>query len=58
MDEDKKMALTEAIEMVVWTNNWNVTVSGYTPLQLMTGKSVILHEKPKEMLQHSPYIKI
>ena len=40
MDEDNKMVLSEAVEMAAWTHNTNVMVSSYTPLQLMTGKSV------------------
>ena len=34
------MELNEAVEIAAWTHNANVMVSGYTPLQLVTGKSV------------------
>ena len=40
MDEDKKLVLNEVVEMVAWTHNMNAIVSGFTPLQVMTGKSV------------------
>ena len=42
MDEDKKISLGEAVEMVSWTHNTNLNVLGFQPLQLVTGKSVII----------------
>ena len=30
-----------SVDLAAWTHNTNVMVSGYTPLQLMTGKSVM-----------------
>ena len=40
LDEDKMLTLNEAVGMAAWTHNRNVMVSGYTPLQFMTGKSI------------------
>ena len=42
MEEDKKIVLQEAVTMSAWTHNTNVNVLGYSPLQLMTGKSIVL----------------
>ena len=42
MMDDKKLSLPVAVKMATWTHNTNVNVLGYTPLQLMTGKSVVL----------------
>ena len=41
MAEDKKISLQEAVNMAAWTHNMNVNVLGYTPLQLVTSKSVV-----------------
>ena len=40
MEEDKKITLKEAVLMALWTHNTNVNISGYCPLQLMTGKGI------------------
>ena len=42
MDEDKKIGLGEGIEMASWMHNTNVNVFGFQPLQLVTGKSVMI----------------
>ena len=42
IDEDKKVRLEEAVDMASWTQNINVNVLGFQPLQLVTGKSVII----------------
>merc|ERR1711895_209283 len=42
MEEDKKVGLREAVDLAIWTHNTNVNVKGFQPLQLMTGKSVII----------------
>ena len=42
MMDDKRLSLPVAVKMAAWTHNTNVIVLGYTPLQLMTGKSVVL----------------
>ena len=42
MEEDRKISLEEAVEMASWTHNTNVNVLGFQPMQLMTGKSVML----------------
>ena len=34
------MTLNEIVSMAAWTHDTNVTISGYTPLQFMIGKSV------------------
>merc|ERR1712030_98948 len=41
MEENRKIALQEAVTMSAWTHNTNVNVLGYSPLQLMTGKSIM-----------------
>ena len=41
MEEDKKLQLQDAVNMASWTHNTNVNVLGYSPLQLVTGKSVL-----------------
>ena len=41
LNEDRKINLQEAVNMSSWTHNMNVNVHGFTPLQLVTGKSVI-----------------
>ena len=40
MEEDKEIVLKEAVTMSAWTRNTNVNILGYSPLQLMTGKSI------------------
>ena len=42
MDEDKKISLEEAVEMASWTHNTNVNVLEFQPLQLVTGKSIMI----------------
>ena len=42
MDEDKKIGLGEVVDMASWTHNTNVNVLGFQPLQLVTGKSVMI----------------
>ena len=42
MDEDKKIGLGEAVDMASWTHNTNMNVLGFQPLQLVTGKSVMI----------------
>ena len=41
MEEDKKIVLQEAVTMSAWTHNTNMNILGYSPLQLMTGKSIM-----------------
>ena len=43
MEEDKKVGLGEAVDMASWTHNTNVIILWFQPLQLMTGKSVMIH---------------
>ena len=42
MQQDKELTLQEAVHMAEWTHNTNVNVLGFTPLQLVTGKSVVM----------------
>ena len=42
MEEDKKVGLGEAVDMASWTHNTILNVKGFQPLQLMTGKSVMI----------------
>ena len=42
MDEDKKIGHGEAVDMASWTHNTNVNVLGFQPLQLVTGKSIMI----------------
>ena len=42
MEEDRKISLEEAVEMASWTHNTNVNILGFQPMQIMTGKSVML----------------
>ena len=44
MEEDKKLKLQTVVNMASWTHNTNVNVLGYSPLQLVTGKSIVLPE--------------
>ena len=41
MDEKKDISLEEAVSRASWTHNTNIMVSGYNPLTLMTGKSIV-----------------
>ena len=41
MDERKDISLEEAVRRASWTYNTNIMVSGYNPLTLMTGKSIV-----------------
>ena len=42
MNDDLKMVLHNIVYMANWTHNMNVMVSGYIPMQLMTGKIMVL----------------
>ena len=42
MEEDKKITLQEAVAMASWTHNTNQNTHGFSPLQLVTGKSIVL----------------
>merc|ERR1712030_257805 len=42
MEEDKKVTLSEAVSMASWTHNTNQNNRGYSPLQLVRGKSIVL----------------
>ena len=42
MEEDKNLKLQTVVNMASWTLNTNVNVLGYSPLQLVTGKSIVL----------------
>ena len=42
MEEDKKLRLQIAVNMASLTHNTNVNVLGFSPLQLVTGKSIVL----------------
>ena len=39
--ENQGMSLEQAVSRASWTHDTNIMVSGYNPLMLMTGKSVI-----------------
>merc|ERR1712074_249508 len=41
-EENNKVTLQEAVSMASWTHNTNVNTHGYSPLQLVTGKSIVL----------------
>ena len=41
LDENKEILLEKAVGRASWTHNTNVMVSGYNPLTLMTGRSVL-----------------
>ena len=41
MEDDKKVTLCEAVALAGWCHNTNVNKLGYSPMQLVTGKSVI-----------------
>ena len=42
MEEDKKMKLQTVVNMASWTHNTNVNTFGYSPLQCVTGKCIVL----------------
>ena len=42
MKENEGISLYEAVDMASWTHNTNIRVSGFTLLQVMTGKSVTI----------------
>jgi hypothetical protein len=42
METAKKIMLQKAVEMAAWTHNTNMSVLGYDPMSLVTGKSVII----------------
>ena len=42
MEEDKKITLASAVAMAGWTHNTNMNHSGFSPLQLVTGKSITI----------------
>ena len=42
METDRKIDLSKAVAMVGWTHNSNINKTEYSPLQLVTGKSVVL----------------
>ena len=42
IEEDKKLRLQTVVNMASWTYNTNVNVLGFSPLQLVTGKCIIL----------------
>ena len=42
MEEDKNLKLQTAVNIASWTHNRNVNVLEYSPLQLVTGKSIVL----------------
>merc|ERR1712074_189488 len=41
-EENRKLTLQEVVSMAAWTHNTNVNVHGYSPMQLVTGKSIVL----------------
>merc|ERR1712082_345324 len=42
LEEDRSIGLNSAVAMASWTHNSNVNHLGYSPLQLVTGKSVTI----------------
>ena len=42
MEENNTITLEEAVSKAAWHHNTNITVKGYAPLQLLTGKAVIV----------------
>ena len=40
MEENNDITLTDAVSKAAWCHNTNITVKGYAPLQLLTGKAV------------------
>jgi hypothetical protein len=42
MASDKKITLQKAVEMAAWSHNTNTSILGYNPMQLVTGKAVII----------------
>ena len=41
MEEYRKIQMKEIVMMAAWTNNTNVNVQGFTPLQSVTGKNMM-----------------
>ena len=41
MEDDKKITLSAAVALAGWCHNTNVNKLGYSPMQLVTGKSVV-----------------
>ena len=41
-EADKKIDLKKAVEMAAWTHNTNTSILGYNPMQLVTGKAVMI----------------
>ena len=41
MEDNEGISLQEAVDIASWTYNTNIMVSGFTPLQLIKGKSLI-----------------
>merc|ERR1711984_33400 len=41
-EENKKVTPQEVVSMAAWTHNTNVNTHGYSPMQLVTGKSIVL----------------
>ena len=42
LEEDRKISLPTAVAMAGWTHNTNINYLGYSPLQLVTGKSIVI----------------
>ena len=42
MEEDHKISLSTAVAMASWTHNTNINHLGFSPLQLVTGKSITI----------------
>merc|ERR1712055_295427 len=41
-EENKKIPLQEAVSMASWTHNTNLNIHGFSHLQLVTGKNIVL----------------
>ncbi|XP_066982271.1 uncharacterized protein [Macrobrachium rosenbergii] len=42
MEENNRITLDEAVSKAAWCHNTNITVKGYAPLQLLTGRAVVV----------------
>ncbi|XP_068232178.1 titin-like [Palaemon carinicauda] len=42
MEENDRITLDEAVSKAAWCHNTNITVKGYAPLQLLTGRAVVV----------------
>ena len=42
MEENDSISLEEAVSKAAWCHNTNITVKGYAPLQLLTGRAVVV----------------